>query len=284
VDTSPKVTLNPMRVPVLTYHAVNISGNDYANNDHVAFAADLRLIDDLGLRIVPVHWIVDQLLGVTDRNLAGCVALTCDDGSDFDFYDLDYPTYGPQRSLFNILRDFRAERGHDAQPDLHLTSFVIASPEAREQIDRLCLVGRGWMRETWWPQAAASGLMAIECHSWEHNHPALDETGGVGTPRGSFSAIDTRARAEHEIAQAIAYLASRVGTQRISQFGFPYGQSNDFLVREYLPGRGAELGLKAAWSTDGRAVTPSENRWNLPRYVCGAHWKSPQELRSILAG
>src|SRR5690606_8365742 len=40
---------SPMRVPILTYHAVNIAGNDYADNDHVAFAADLRLIDDLRL-------------------------------------------------------------------------------------------------------------------------------------------------------------------------------------------------------------------------------------------
>ena len=52
-----------MRVPVLAYHAVNIAGNDYANNDHVAFAADLRMIDDLGLRVVPLHWVVEHIVG-----------------------------------------------------------------------------------------------------------------------------------------------------------------------------------------------------------------------------
>ena len=31
-----------MRVPILTYHSNNVSGNDYASNDHVALAADLR--------------------------------------------------------------------------------------------------------------------------------------------------------------------------------------------------------------------------------------------------
>ena len=61
------------RVPILAYHAINIAGNDYADNDHVAFAADLRLIDDLGLRIVPAHWVVDQLLGTTNRDLSRCV-------------------------------------------------------------------------------------------------------------------------------------------------------------------------------------------------------------------
>ena len=48
-----------MRVPILTYHSNNISGNDYASNDHVALAADLRLIHDRGLRIVPLARVVD---------------------------------------------------------------------------------------------------------------------------------------------------------------------------------------------------------------------------------
>lgn len=74
-----------MRVPVLAYHATNVSGNDYASNDHLAFAADLRLIDDLDLRIVPLQWVVEQVIGAADRDLAGCVALTCDDGSALDF-------------------------------------------------------------------------------------------------------------------------------------------------------------------------------------------------------
>lgn len=271
-----------MRIPVLAYHAVNIAGNDYASNDHVAFAADLRMIDDLGLRVVPLAWVVDQLLGAANRDLSRCVALTCDDGSDFDWFDLEHPVHGRQRSLFNILQDFRSERGREAQPDMHLTSFVIASPAAREQLDRRCLAARGWMGEQWWSDAADSGLMAIECHSWEHNHPALDEIGGDGITRGSFASVDTPARAEHEIAQAMTYLAGRVGAHRISQFAFPFGQSNPFLIDDYLPNRGAELGLKAAWSTDGRAVTSSENRWNLPRFVCGWHWKSPEELRAVL--
>ncbi len=272
-----------MRIPVLTYHAVNVNGNDYANNDHVAFAADLRLIDDLGLRIVPLHWVADQLTGRTDRNLSGCVALSCDDGADFDYRDLDHPGHGPQRSLLNCLNDFIAERGPAAQPHLHLTSFVIASPKARAEMDRQCLAGRDWMREDWWPEVTATGLVEIGCHSWEHNHPALGETGIDGTPRGSFEVIDNTTRADHEIAQATAYLSSRVGKQAVTQFAFPFGQSNAFLIDEYLPNRGAELGLTAAWSTDGRPVTETDNRWNLPRYVCGWHWKSPDELRAILS-
>ena len=29
------------RFPILTYHGVNIAGNDYASNDHVALRSDL---------------------------------------------------------------------------------------------------------------------------------------------------------------------------------------------------------------------------------------------------
>ena len=43
-----------MRVPVLTYHAVNIAGNDYATTTTSRFAADLRLIGEMGLRVVPL--------------------------------------------------------------------------------------------------------------------------------------------------------------------------------------------------------------------------------------
>jgi len=29
-------------------------------------------------------------------------------------------------------------------------------------------------------------------------------------------------------------------------------------------------------------VTQHSDLWNLPRYICGAHWKSPLELEAIL--
>jgi hypothetical protein len=30
-------------------------------------------------------------------------------------------------------------------------------------------------------------------------------------------------------------------------------------------------------------MNAASDRWKLPRYVCGWHWKSPQELTSILS-
>ncbi len=271
-----------LRVPILTYHAVNIAGNDYANNDHVAFAADLRLIHDLGLRIVPVHWVVDQLLGTADRDLSRCVALSCDDGSDFDYYDLDHPSHGPQRSLFNCMTDFILERGVAAQPDLHLTCFVIASPEARTHLDHNCLAGRGWMSDRWWKPALQSGCIAIENHSFDHNHAAIPLSGIDGMQRGSFHPVDTYTRADAEIAQATRLIGAAIAPQRTSLFCYPYGQSNDYLRTDYLPNHQSEHGMRAAFGDGATPVTSASDRWNLPRYICGWHWKTSQELKAIL--
>jgi len=271
-----------MRVPILTYHAVNIAGNDYATNDHVAFAADLHLINDLGLRIVPVHWVVDQLLGAANRDLARCVAITCDDGSDFDYFDLDHPSHGPQRSLFNCMADFIAERGAQAQPDLHLTSFVIASPQAREHLDRNCLVGRSWMSERWWRPALESGRMAIENHSWDHNHAAIALPGIDGMQRGIFHEVDNRERADAEIAVATHYIDAVIAPQRTTLFCYPYSHVNDYLRLEYFPLVENVHGMRAAFGAGAAPLMTNSDRWNLPRYICGWHWKSPEQLRAIL--
>ncbi|MBL0163187.1 MAG: polysaccharide deacetylase family protein [Xanthomonadales bacterium] len=271
-----------MRVPVLAYHAINISGNDYASNDHVAFAADLRLIDDLGLRIVPLQWVVDQVNGIADRDLSRCVALTCDDGSAFDYFDLDHPTHGMQRSLYHGMLDFIAERGADAQPDLHLTAFVIASPQARQQIDVSCLVGRGWMGDDWWRQAAESGLIAIENHSWDHNHPCLPSPGIDGMPRGSFLDVDNHTRADAEIAAATRFINERIAPQQTRIFCYPFSHVADYLRAEYLPNFAVAHGMQAAMGDGATPVTRSSDRWNLPRYICGWHWKSTEALREIL--
>ena len=272
-----------MRVPVLAYHATNISGNDYASNDHVAFAADLRLIDDLGLRVVPLQWLVEQVSGLADRDLSRCVALTCDDGSALDFFDLEYPGHGLQRSLYNCMLDFIAGRGAGAQPDLHLTSFVIASPQAREQMDSSCLFGRDWMNADWWRPAVESGMLAIENHSWDHNHPCLPSPGIDGMPRGSFLDVDNFARADAEIAAATRFINERIAPQKTRIFCYPFSHVADYLRDEYLPNFAEAHGMQAAMGDGATPVTESSDRWNLPRYICGWHWKSAAELREILA-
>ncbi|HET7728498.1 MAG TPA: polysaccharide deacetylase family protein [Usitatibacter sp.] len=273
-----------MKIPVLTYHAMNVGGNAYADNDHVAFAADLRHLTARGLRVAPLPRLVREWLSGSLRDARDVVALTCDDGADFDFRDLDHPAHGPQRSMLNILRDFR-EASPAAQPGLHLTSFVIVSPEARRQLDRTCMVGRGWWNDDWWAEAAATGLMAIGNHSWDHNHDALERQPFPLVRAGTFESIEERALADHEIRQAGEYLRHKAPNEGAALFAYPYGETNDFLAEDYLPGlAGGGEPIVAAFTTDPDYWTPGSDRWRLPRFVCGRDWRSPGELDRILEG
>ncbi len=272
-----------MHIPVLAYHAANIAGNSYAKNDHVAFAEDLQRIQRLGLRIVPLSWVVEQRLGRARRDLSGCVALSCDDGTDFDYFDRDYPGLGRQRSLFNLLLDFRLRHGRAAQPGLHLTCFVIADPAARAAMETTRDLPRPWISDGWWRAAQASGLMAIENHSFDHNHACLGEMGPHGLVRGDFHAVDDDLRAEYEVAQAQDLLAACLTPHRPRLFCYPFGHVSDFLRCDWLPRRGPEIGLDAAFGDGAEPVTAASDVWNLPRYICGWHWKSPDELEALLA-
>lgn len=268
-----------MEIPVLCYHAHILPGRDYADNGHRALASDLELIQASGRRIVPLDRVVDWLAGTRgDDEMAGAVALSFDDGTRLDFEAIDHPELGRLPGFLPILREF-AERYPATQPTVHATCFVIASPKAREQADRALLFGRGWLDEGWWTQAEQSGLIGIESHGWDHNMAVASEA--PGRIRDNFECIDNHALAEHEIARASAYLEAKLGRSP-SLFGYPYGQTNAYLTDEYLPGRGDELGLRAAFSTAGRAVMRGDPCWNLPRFVHGHHWRDPAGLAEIL--
>lgn len=269
----------PMRIPILTYHSNNITGNDYDVNDHVALADDLRLIHRRGLRIVPLARVVDALLGeVPESAVEGAVAISFDDGSWFDWYDIEHPTCGPQRGFAGILREFAMETG----ARVHATSFVIVSPTARTQLDQTCLIGRSWWGDEWWPEAQREGLLAIESHSWDHNHHTLPATAQREQNKGTFRTIDTYADADAEIRQASDWLDRHCAPHRASLFAYPYGESNAYLVEEYLPQHASLHRLRAAFDTEPRPIEMSSQRWRLPRYVCGSHWKTPAELERIL--
>ena len=268
-----------MKVPILTYHSNNISGNDYATNDHVALADDLRTIARLGLRIVPAQEVVDVLLGeAPSARVENAVALTFDDGSYFDWHDMPHPSCGPQRGFAGILRDFVAATGAQA----HATSFVIVSPEARAVLDVTCMAGLDWWRDDWWRDAAREGLVAIENHSWDHNHATLPRTAQRDQRKGTFTSIDSHADADAEIRAAADWLDAHLAPYRSTLFAYPYGEWNDYLVREYLPQHLHEHRLRAAFTGEPHPVEADSNRWLLPRYICGLHWKTPADLEALL--
>jgi peptidoglycan/xylan/chitin deacetylase (PgdA/CDA1 family) len=271
----------PTTVPILTWHAMNVSGTAYGENDHTGFAADLETIHRMGLRIVPVYKIVGALLtGHLDR-LAGCVGLTFDDGSDFDWHDLPHPTWGPQRSMANLLAHFRVRHGHEAQPGLHATSFTIVSPEARAELDRTCMIGCRWWNDDWWQAAEQSGLMSIESHSWDHNHHSLSKSATSAKP-GTFDVAEP-GDAEREIGQSAAWLRERRGRDGPVLFAYPYGRASDYLAKAWLPEVGEAHGVFAAFVGDDPApVRPDTSRWTIPRFVFGYHWSDPGALETLL--
>jgi hypothetical protein len=272
-----------MKIPVLTYHSLDIHGNDYGNNDLVALASDLRTITRAGFRIAPLHALVSAWLrDSASLDGARLVALTCDDGTDFDYFDLPHPTAGVQRSVANLMRDFQRENPA-AQPTLHITSFPIVSPLARDRLDTTCMIGTKWWNDSWWPDAVASGLMGIGNHSWDHNHGTLEGHAVPGLPRGSFAVVDSEAAADYEIRQASAYLRRQVPNEAAALFAYPYSEANDFLRRDYLPRVGPRIGLDAAFgSIDADYWTATSDRWYVPRFASRQAWKSPEGLQRIL--
>jgi hypothetical protein len=113
-----------MRVPILAYHALNVHGRDYGNNDHVAFREDLASLAKSGWHIAPLFDVVSAYLGMGVTLPQKTIAITFDDGTDFDFHDLAHPEFGVQRSMLNIMRDQVASSKSNSKP--HATSFVIA--------------------------------------------------------------------------------------------------------------------------------------------------------------
>jgi peptidoglycan/xylan/chitin deacetylase (PgdA/CDA1 family) len=261
---------------VLTYHSQNIAGHDTADNDHVAFAQDLEALHAAGARIAPLSGLPDVLEADASPGREPVVYLTLDDGCDFDARDIEWPGLGLQRSMLGIMRDFERRHGRDAQPGLHATSFVIASPEAREVIDRKSLFGRGWMSEDWW--AEADRLLSVANHGWDHNHPDL--ANGADGPREPAVFAD-EAECRRQVVDAAAYIEARTGAWP-EFFAYPFGESSAFVRERFFPEQRELHRTLAAFGTQPGPVTPDSDRWHLPRYVCGHDWNSPEELLALV--
>lgn len=269
-----------MRVAVLTYHSQNITGNDYINNDHIAFCQDIEHVLKANIDIVSLRQVADALLGKSFLP-SRAIAFSCDDGADFDFCDIDWPHLGLQQSFATIVRCFAAK-----YPMIHfgpMTSFVIADPEARSELDSRCLKGLGWMSEDWWRPAVASGIFHIGIHGWDHCHPMLERYSAMtGVDSHRRPDISSYPDAKKQVLQAVSYISARAPNPGTDLFAFPFGVPSEYLVREYLPNFQAQHKLTAAFSTEPATIHRESNRWSLPRYVCGHHWRSPEDFSALL--
>ena len=267
------------KAAILAYHSQNIAGNETRNNDHVALAADLDALHAAGCRFVSLGTLIDTVFaGHAQAADAPLVCLTFDDGCDYDVRTLEFPGQGLQPGLLQIMENFARRHGEDAQPGLHATSFVIASPEARRLIDGKSLFGAGHMSDDWWRDADAHPMMAIGNHGWDHNHPDLEEE---HYPRGGFEQVNSAGHCHQQVVQAAEYIAVKTG-RKPRFFAYPFGESSAYIRNEYFPKRADEHGCLAAIGTDPGMVSAHSDRWNLPRFVCGRDWSAPGELLAVL--
>lgn len=272
-----------MKAAILTYHSQNIAGNDTANNDHRALTADLQAVHSAGCHFVSLQSLVSKLFDGGTMETGGkadqpVVCLTFDDGCDFDVRTLEFAGFGMQPGFLSILEDFIQQHGSQAQPGLHATSFVIASPTARQIIDQRSLFGQGHMSDDWWNAAANHPLLSIGNHGWDHNHPDLAIE---HYPRGGFTAIRTIEHCRQQVVQASEFIRDKTG-QWPQIFAYPFGESSDYIRDVFFPEYGREHRCLAALGTRPGLVSARSNRWDLPRFVCGRDWSSPAELMAIL--
>lgn len=264
--------------PILTYHSQLVFGRDYANNSHVALRVDLERIAASGRRIIPLIALVEALAGrapVPELDRVACI--TFDDGSDFDWLDIEHPEHGPQPSFARILRAHW--QAHPETKVVAASSFVIADAAARTAISRHAMNGHDWMHDHWWRAARDSGLFDIESHGWDHRHEALGD--GSDPALGHFRAVADETSCRFQIDQASAHIDALCGA-RPRLFAYPYGQTSDYLRDEYLPRFEARHGIAGAVSVEPGHCHASSNRWFLPRFVHAAHWQTPEALDAIL--
>ncbi len=282
-----------MKAFVLLYHSHRVLGSIYESNDHIAFAQDLGTIVETGCEIVSLATLVGlirrkPLFARWSNAERRYIALTFDDGPEYDAIDFDHPEFGRQRSFLGIMQDFRATAEGRAQRYVGGTSFVIASPVARAIMESkfdpcFTYLRNGSLNDDWWNPAIDSAMLSIANHSWDHLHPGLPEVAHSRQAKANFREVDCEADADAQIAAAYRYISTKTRGRATPYFAYPYGHYNEFLVHQYLPGRRRRHQMRAAFSTDGRAVDATTDPWCIPRLTCGDHWKTHDDLARVLS-
>jgi len=102
--------------------------------------------------------------------------------------------------------------------------------------------------------------------------------------KGTFLGIDNERDADAQVAHAQRILWFRTGGNVLPYFAYPYGQAPDYLVNDYFPRFASRHRIEAAFDTAGTYATAACNRWRIPRFVCGEHWRSPDAFAALLEG
>lgn len=272
-----------LQVPILCYHSWTV-GQDYLSDNHKALESDLKLLSRKGYSLLPVSQLVSILSGETPASaISGkkVVCITFDDGKSFDFNDDHVDGIGSITSFHTLLKQSQTSLPLAMEGE-RAVSFVIASPNARAELQRSLKDHPEQWQDDWWLTCANEGIIGIANHSWDHLHESVDQVRQRENKKGSFFDIDNYEDADGQILAAQEYINHITHNQCLPLFGYPYGHAPSYLRDEYFPKNGKRLGIKAAFSTAGEPVTLNTCIWDIPRYVCGFHWKSVDELERLL--
>jgi len=270
---------------VLTYHSQNISGNQYGENDHICLQQDLEFLHKSGKRLIPLTVLVDWLLsGSGSDELDDAVCITFDDGCKLEVSDEIVPPFGEQPSFLQLLKAFGDRLPADTRHQVHATTFVIADETVRNQIDRESLFSLGWMQSDWWAVVKAEGIIDVQSHGWDHKHTMKAETPGHSLAHARFESVNTFAECELQVYRASQLIAAHCNNVQPQYFAYPFGSASDYMRTVYLPENLERTGIRAAFSTRSEHVGPEASRWNIPRYVCGRDWKTPEQFEMVLSG
>ena len=271
-------------IPILCYHSWAADGHGYASDNHLALESDLRVLAARGYQIISLPLLATVLRGEQPAaELIGhkLVGLSFDDGWDYDYYALKNPQGNPVKSIHALLVESQAWLAQfDTGP--RGVAFVIASPQARQILERACGAGVDRWQDVWWAACAAEGILGIANHSWDHLHEALPQVRQREQRKGSFLAVECLADAESQIAEAQDYIQAKTQGHALPLFGYPYGDVSSYLRDDYFPQHGDRIGIQAAFATGGTAVRPGVSPWAIPRLVCGEHWCSAADFPVLL--
>lgn len=262
------------RVPILCYHAMNVHGTDYEQNDHTALDRDITLIKSLGFTIKSLSWIVDAYRREDWTALNHpVIAISFDDAPDIEAYSYCDLRFNEMVESFHSII---------ARHHVPATSFLIASEAARTQIAQHGAPEPPNLYSSDWWNSTKDTLLDLANHSWDHNHEHVSPVAQKEQTKGNFFAIDNEADAIAQITTAHNHLKAATKDRVKPLFCYPYGHVNEYLRDNFFAMRPDLHEMHAAFSTAGEHFTENNSIWAVPRYVCGHHWRSTEELKSIL--
>lgn len=277
--------ISEFAIPVLCYHSWRIESPEYPANDHVALQQDLATLKQEHFRLLSIERLVSALRDGSASEQFGDEKLVCvtfDDGFLYDVEDMRDPELGLIPSFETILRrdEHIPERFDEGSKAV---SFVIASKDARENLRHSSDPKGYWdLRDDWWPKCARGDAIAIGNHSWDHTHPDLAQVRQREGKKGSFLAVDNADDARVQVLEAQSLIDQLTQGHALKIFCYPYGDVPEFLQYEFMPTEGAAAGMLAAFGTDKKLVTSGSDIWNLPRLVCGQHWRDSSDLLPLI--